>query len=185
MPGGAAELPAKESAVLRGHEGGVLAVRFNSDGNYCLSCGKDRTLRLWNPHRSTHIKTYKAHGREVRDVHVTSYGNPQALPSFLPLSTDLNLDVYILLLLVVVVRRGYVDKEVGLFQWQSLDSKKMCSCYEITISFLVFWFSIFLNGILMCILILILFREAWFFVLNVVAEWQLLQGQLQIMFLRR
>lgn len=66
------ELPRKESGVLRGHEGAVLAVRFNGDGNYCLSCGKDRTLRLWNPHRGIHIKTYKSHGREVRDVHVTS-----------------------------------------------------------------------------------------------------------------
>lgn len=67
------ELPTKEANVLRGHEGAVLAARFNADGNYCLSCGKDRTIRLWNPHRGIHIKTYKSHGREVRDVHVTQY----------------------------------------------------------------------------------------------------------------
>ncbi|KAI3831366.1 hypothetical protein MKW92_053136 [Papaver armeniacum] len=66
------DLPTKETAVLKGHEGAVLAARFNSDGNYCLSCGKDRTIRLWNPDRGIPIKTYKAHGREVRDVHVTS-----------------------------------------------------------------------------------------------------------------
>ena len=65
------DLPRKEVNVLKGHEGAVLAARFNSDGNYCLSCGKDRTIRLWNPHRGIHIKTYKSHGREVRDVHVT------------------------------------------------------------------------------------------------------------------
>jgi mitogen-activated protein kinase organizer 1 len=65
-------LPRKEVNVLKGHEGAVLAARFNADGNYCLSCGKDRTIRLWNPHRGIHIKTYKSHGREVRDVHVTS-----------------------------------------------------------------------------------------------------------------
>ncbi|XP_031474251.1 uncharacterized protein LOC116246487 [Nymphaea colorata] len=69
--GGGEQLPRKEVAVLKGHEGAVLAARFNSDGNYCLSCGKDRTIRLWNPHRSLHIKTYKAHARDVRDVHVT------------------------------------------------------------------------------------------------------------------
>ncbi|KAG8642950.1 hypothetical protein MANES_12G148300v8 [Manihot esculenta] len=57
--------------MLRGHEGAILAARFNGDGNYCLSCGKDRTIHLWNPHRGIHIKTYKSHGREVRDVHVT------------------------------------------------------------------------------------------------------------------
>ncbi|KAL8139178.1 hypothetical protein V2J09_005179 [Rumex salicifolius] len=67
----ATELPTKEVHALRGHEGAVLAVRFNGDGSYCLSCGKDKTIRLWNPHRGIHIKTYKAHAREVRDVHVT------------------------------------------------------------------------------------------------------------------
>lgn len=66
-----AELPNREVNVLRGHEGAVLAARFNSNGDYCLSCGRDRTIRLWNPHRGIHIKTYKSHGREVRDVHVT------------------------------------------------------------------------------------------------------------------
>ncbi|KAL7089859.1 hypothetical protein ACP275_12G003400 [Erythranthe tilingii] len=66
-----ANLPRTESNVLRGHEGAVLAARFNANGEYCLSCGKDRTIRLWNPHRGLHIKTYKSHGREVRDVHVT------------------------------------------------------------------------------------------------------------------
>ena len=41
--GGAApleHLPKKEAAVLRGHDGPVLAVRFNIQGTYCLSCGK-------------------------------------------------------------------------------------------------------------------------------------------------
>ncbi|XP_039063947.1 WD repeat domain-containing protein 83-like isoform X2 [Hibiscus syriacus] len=65
------ELPRKETNVLKGHDGAVLAARFNYDGNYCLSCGKDRTIRLWNPHRGIHIITYKSHCREVRDVHVT------------------------------------------------------------------------------------------------------------------
>uniref|UniRef100_A0A2C9UY57 Uncharacterized protein n=1 Tax=Manihot esculenta TaxID=3983 RepID=A0A2C9UY57_MANES len=58
----------KEVTMLRGHEGAILAARFNGDGNYCLSCGKDRTIHLWNPHRGIHIKTYKSHGREVRDL---------------------------------------------------------------------------------------------------------------------
>ncbi|KAL6558919.1 hypothetical protein OROMI_019269 [Orobanche minor] len=67
-----ANIPRAEANVLRGHEGAVLAARFNSNGEYCLSCGKDRTIRLWNPHRGIHVKTYKSHGREVRDVHVTT-----------------------------------------------------------------------------------------------------------------
>ncbi|XP_060184189.1 uncharacterized protein LOC132613909 isoform X2 [Lycium barbarum] len=67
----AVQVPKQKVHVLEGHAGAVLAARFNSNGEYALSCGKDRTIRLWNPHRGIHIKTYKAHGREVRDVHVT------------------------------------------------------------------------------------------------------------------
>lgn len=46
-PGAAAPnetLPSHEAAVLRGHEGPVLAVRFNSAGTYCLSGGKASAL---------------------------------------------------------------------------------------------------------------------------------------------
>lgn len=67
--GGGEELPSREAAELKGHEGAVLVTRFNSNGDYCLSCEKDRTIRLLNPHR----KTYKSHGHEFRDVHVTSF----------------------------------------------------------------------------------------------------------------
>lgn len=51
-------LPSTPSHALAGHEGAVLAVRFNRAGTYCLSCGKDRTVRLWNPHRGVAVKTY-------------------------------------------------------------------------------------------------------------------------------
>lgn len=64
-------LPKTELCTLTGHEGAVLAVRFNNTGTYCLSCGKDRTLRLWNPHKGTAIKTYTGHGYDVRDVVVS------------------------------------------------------------------------------------------------------------------
>ena len=33
---------------------------------------QDRTLRLWNPHRGVHIKTYAGHGYDVRDVCVSA-----------------------------------------------------------------------------------------------------------------
>ncbi|CAI5961369.1 unnamed protein product [Closterium sp. NIES-64] len=62
----------REERALEGHEGAVLAVRYNPDGRYCLTCGKDRTVRLWNPATGLMIKSYVGHGREVRDVAVTS-----------------------------------------------------------------------------------------------------------------
>ena len=45
------ELPRIPSTQLVGHEGAILDVIFSSDGNYCLTAGHDRTVRLWNPNR--------------------------------------------------------------------------------------------------------------------------------------
>lgn len=49
-------------------QGAVRAVRFNADGNYCMTCGSDKTIRLWNPHKGTLIKVYSGHGYEVLDA---------------------------------------------------------------------------------------------------------------------
>ncbi|KAF5299940.1 hypothetical protein FQA39_LY11313 [Lamprigera yunnana] len=49
------------------NQGAVRAVRFNVDGSYCLTCGSDRKIKLWNPFRSLVLKTYYGHGNEVLD----------------------------------------------------------------------------------------------------------------------
>lgn len=95
-------LPATVKHTLQAHVGAVLAVRFNrtarppiaplglqgvscrddacafvklpiDDGEYCLTAGNDKLVKLWNPHRGRQIKTYAGHGREVAAVAV--YGN--------------------------------------------------------------------------------------------------------------
>ena len=38
------------------------------NGDYCLSCGSDKTLVLWNPHKGLRIKVYMGHGAEVLDA---------------------------------------------------------------------------------------------------------------------
>ncbi|XP_060826746.1 WD repeat domain-containing protein 83 [Bombus pascuorum] len=48
-------------------QGAVRAVRFSVDGAYCLTCGSDRKLKLWNPYRGVTLKTYGGHGDEVMD----------------------------------------------------------------------------------------------------------------------
>ena len=62
---------------LRSHVGAVLCVRYTVDGSYCLSCGADRSVKLWNPHREAPetgallIKTYAGpHMKEVSAVAV-------------------------------------------------------------------------------------------------------------------
>lgn len=40
---------------------------FSVDGAYCLTCGSDRKLKLWNPYKGVTLKTYEGHGNEVMD----------------------------------------------------------------------------------------------------------------------
>ena len=59
-------------AVRRVDAGGLpaphTAVRHAVDGNYCLTCGSDKTLKLWNPHKGTALRSYQGHGYEVLDA---------------------------------------------------------------------------------------------------------------------
>ena len=38
------------------------------DGSYCLTCGSDKKLKLWNPQSGLLLKTYGGHGNEVTDA---------------------------------------------------------------------------------------------------------------------
>ena len=45
----------------------LYLIFFSVDGAYCLTCGSDRKLKLWNPYRGVTLKTYGGHGDEVMD----------------------------------------------------------------------------------------------------------------------
>lgn len=49
-------------------QGAVRAVRFNVDGNYCLTAGADKSVKLWNPYKGVTLQTYMGHGYEVLDI---------------------------------------------------------------------------------------------------------------------
>ncbi|KAL9705998.1 hypothetical protein quinque_009516 [Culex quinquefasciatus] len=49
-------------------QGAVRAVRYNVDGSYCLTCGSDKKIKLWNPHSGLLLKTYGGHAGEVMDA---------------------------------------------------------------------------------------------------------------------
>ena len=38
------------------------------DGQYCFTAGRDRLVKLWNPHTALLLKTYKGHGNDVTDA---------------------------------------------------------------------------------------------------------------------
>ena len=48
-------------------QGAVRAVRYNVDGNYALTTGSDKSIKLWNPNRGVLIQTFGGTGNEVRD----------------------------------------------------------------------------------------------------------------------
>ncbi|CAF0817452.1 unnamed protein product [Didymodactylos carnosus] len=46
----------------------IRCVRYNIDGNYCLTSENDRTIKLWKPDSSLSIKTYTGHSQHIFDV---------------------------------------------------------------------------------------------------------------------
>lgn len=71
----------KKKRTLSKHVGSVSIARWTQDGKYCMTCGHDKTLRLWNPFRSEpeneshalHIKLYEGiHHHEVRMLLILS-----------------------------------------------------------------------------------------------------------------
>ncbi|XP_041358017.1 WD repeat domain-containing protein 83-like [Gigantopelta aegis] len=67
-----ADIPEKLVSTIDCKQGAVRAVRFNADGTYCLTCGSNKTVKLWNPHRDLLLKTYTGHGYEVLDAQSSS-----------------------------------------------------------------------------------------------------------------
>jgi mitogen-activated protein kinase organizer 1 len=72
-------LPDRLIRQMSAHTGPIHAVKFTSDGNYCMSCSDDRTVILCNPHRdghesneALHIKTYSGvHGYQILDIAIS------------------------------------------------------------------------------------------------------------------
>ncbi|XP_077460734.1 WD repeat domain-containing protein 83 [Stigmatopora argus] len=62
------QLPQHLLRTIDCKQGPVRAVRFNADGQYLLTCGADKSLKLWSGSRGTLLKTYAGHGYEVLDA---------------------------------------------------------------------------------------------------------------------
>ncbi|XP_033927944.1 WD repeat domain-containing protein 83 [Melopsittacus undulatus] len=68
------QLPQHRKRNIQCGQGAVRAVRFTARGSYCLTCGRDKSLKLWNPHRGSELSSYQGHGHEVLDA-AGSYDN--------------------------------------------------------------------------------------------------------------
>ena len=45
----------------------LVVSRYSVDGNYCMTAGQDKSVKLWNPNKGRALKTYSGHGYEVMD----------------------------------------------------------------------------------------------------------------------
>ncbi|KAI8060599.1 WD40-repeat-containing domain protein [Gongronella butleri] len=57
--------------TLKGHNGPVNVVRYNIHGQYCVSGGRDRSVRLWNAQTGLHLFNYMGHSRDVLGLSVS------------------------------------------------------------------------------------------------------------------
>ena len=56
---------AKQQAILKGHDGPVIAVAFAPDGQTIASAGKDKTVTIWNRDTQKAQTTLEGHKDEV------------------------------------------------------------------------------------------------------------------------
>ncbi|MBF0566512.1 MAG: protein kinase [Nitrospirae bacterium] len=54
-----------EEATLKEHEGPVRAISLDASGDYLLSCGADKTIKLWSISQRQCVRTLKGHGGVV------------------------------------------------------------------------------------------------------------------------
>lgn len=68
-------MPLPTQAIIKFQDqatpGPVNVVRFNGTGQYCITGGQDRTLKLWKPQSGQHIKTFTGHSREVLTLDIS------------------------------------------------------------------------------------------------------------------
>jgi len=70
LPGASQErvLPTKLVHSFACQQGALRTVRFNNDGNYCITGGVDKSVGLWNPFTATRLHLFTGCGGEVRAV---------------------------------------------------------------------------------------------------------------------
>jgi WD40 repeat protein len=64
----------KEDVRLEGHDDEVLGIEFAPKGDLLASCGKDKTIRIWDVQKQKLLATLKGHKKPVRLVQFSGDG---------------------------------------------------------------------------------------------------------------
>src|SRR5262245_1214960 len=67
--------PIGEVIQLKGHTDRVLSVSFSSDGQKAVTCGQDKTVRLWSVSSGRELCRLEGHGALVRGAVLTRDGS--------------------------------------------------------------------------------------------------------------
>ena len=61
--------------TMTGHSGGILGVKISPDGNYVVSCSKDKTVKVWDASNGTCLRTLVGHTANIKSVDISDDGN--------------------------------------------------------------------------------------------------------------
>ena len=50
------------------NQGAIRKLHYNKDGEYCITCGSNKELKLWNPRKSLLLQSFTGHNNEVLDA---------------------------------------------------------------------------------------------------------------------
>ena len=65
-------LPTACHALVKVHKGPIYTIKFNSDGEYCMTGSEDRSVSLYNPAKNLMIKNYKnIHNYDVSSIDIS------------------------------------------------------------------------------------------------------------------
>jgi len=61
--------------TMTGHSGGILGVKISPNGNYVVSCSKDKTVKVWDAATGTCLRTLTGHTAIIKSLDISDDGN--------------------------------------------------------------------------------------------------------------
>mmetsp|Transcript_17208 Transcript_17208/g.2843 ORF Transcript_17208/g.2843 Transcript_17208/m.2843 type:complete len:92 (+) Transcript_17208:542-817(+) len=61
--------------TLNGHDHNISGITFVPNGDFLLSCSRDRTIKLWEMSTGFCVRTYQGHNEWVRQVCINLGGD--------------------------------------------------------------------------------------------------------------